>query len=705
MISAPAAPRKTATAAAAAVSPLLLSILKNPAAVRSRWQALQLHAQVLKSSGPAMDDCNVLLVSVYSKLGLPRAAALAFAAVPSPSALCWAAIIRCCAAHGLFHEGVSIFLQMRRAAPAASDGHRHALPSVLKTCAMLGDVKLGESVHGCAVRLGLAADLYTGNALMNMYCKFQGELICMEKVQKLFDGMPQRDVVSRNTMITGHAQNGFHSDAIAMLREMSKGGLKPDSFTLSSVLPIFAEQAAVNRAAEVHGYAIRRGLDGDVFVESSLIDAYAKSARVDYSRSVFSSSPRHDPISWNSIIAGSVQNGLCDEGIRLFRRMLAAGMSPRPVTFSSLMPACAHMTTLHLGKEIHGVVIRSSFDGNVFVASALLDMYAKCGCIGAARRIFDGMSSPDMVSWTAMIMGYALHGPAGEALALFQRMEAEEKVKPNAVAFVAVLTACSHAGLVDQARRYFRSMSEDHGISPCLEHYAAVADLLGRAGRLEEAYEFISAMGAAVAPTASVWSTLLGACRVYKNLEMAEKVAEEIFELEPREAGPLVLMANIYSAAGRWREAAALRISMKSRGIKKKPACSWIEVRNELHAFAADDRSHPFYEQICRAWEVLLGQIEREGYVPNTEAVLHDVEEEQKKDMLSGHSERLAIVFGIMSTPPGTAIRVTKNLRVCVDCHAATKLIAKVVGREIVVRDVSRFHHFAAGHCSCGDFW
>ncbi|CAA6662501.1 unnamed protein product [Spirodela intermedia] len=626
---------------------------------------------------------DALLVSVYSKLGLPRAAALAFAAVPAPSALCWAAIIRCCAAHGMFHEGVSLFLRMRRAASAASDGHRHALPSVLKTCAMLGDVKLGESIHGCAVRFGLASDLYTGNALMNMYCKFPGELICMEKVRKLFEGMPQRDVVSWNTVIAGNAQNGFHSDAIAMLREMSRGGMKLDSFTLSSVLPIFAEQAAVNRAAEVHGYAIRRGLDGDVFVESSLIDAYAKSARVDYSHRVFSSSPRHDPISWNSIIAGSVQNGLCDEGIRLFRRMLAAGMSPRSVTFSSLMPACAHMTTLHLGREIHGVVVRSSFDGNVFVASSLLDMYAKCGCIGAARRIFDGMSSPDMVSWTAMIMGYALHGPAGEALTLFQRMEAEEKVKPNAVAFVAVLTACSHAGLVDQARSYFRSMSEDHGISPCLEHYAAVADLLGRTGRLEEAYQFISAMGTAVAPTASVWSTLLGPV--------------EYLRARAREAGPLVLMANIYSAAGRWKEAATLRVSMKSRGIRKNPACSWIEVRNELHAFAADDRSHRFYEQICMAWEVLLAQIEREGYVPNTEAVLHDVEEEQKKDMLSGHSERLAIVFGIISTPPGTAIRVTKNLRVCVDCHAATKLIAKVVGREIIVRDVSRFHHFAAG--------
>ena len=606
----------------------------------------------------------------------------------------------------------------------------NSFPSVLKSCAALRDHKLGESLHGCVVRLGLDSDLYTGNALMNMYCKLGrfpyernvfdelpesrlsdgdvrkfgslGDGFSMERVMKVFDEMPEKDVVSWNTMIAGSAENGLYEVALSMVREMVSVGLKPDSFTLSTVLPIFAEFVDVSKGMEIHGYATRHGFDSDVFMGSSLVDMYANCTRADYCLRVFHLLPNPDAIAWNSLIAGCVQNGMFDEGLRIFRRMLLCELKPLPVTFSSIMPACAHLTTLHLGKQLHGYVIRGGFEDNVFVASSLVDMYAKCGNICVARRIFDGMQVLDMVTWTAMIMGYALHGPAEEALSLFGRMVRESE-KPNYVAFVAVLTACSHAGLVDEARAYFNSMTKDYGITPCLEHYAAVSDVLGRAGKLEEAYDFISRMH--IEPTAGVWCTLLGACRVYKNSDLAEKVAEKIFELEPMNMGSHVLMSNIYSAAGKWKEAAKVRVSMKGKGIKKQPACSWIEVKNKVHAFVTHDKSRPCFHRICEAWDVLTEQMEREGYVANTDDVLHDVDEEQKRELLSGHSERLAITFGIISTPPATTIRVTKNLRVCVDCHTATKFISKIVGREIIVRDTNRFHHFKDGKCSCGDYW
>lgn len=533
---------------------------------------------------------------------------------------------------------------------------------------------------------------------MNAYSK----LADCSLVRKMFDEMPNRDLVSWNTLIAGNAERGFYEEALGMVRELSVSCLKPDSFTLSSVLPIFAEYVDVSKGMEIHGFAVRHMFDTDVFIGSSLIDMYANCTKVEYSRRVFELLPKPDAISWNSIIAGSVQNGLFDEGLSLFRRMLLAKVKPMPATFSSIMPACSHLTTLHLGKQLHGYVIRGGFDDNVFVASAIVDMYAKCGNIGIARYIFDGIKVLDMVSWTAMIMGYALHGPVEEAFSLFHRME-KENGKPNYVAFIAVLTACSHAGLIDEAWRYFCSMTQDYGIVPCLEHYAAVADLLARAGKLEEAYDFICSMH--INPTASVWSTLLGACRVHKNANLAEKVAEKIFALEPKNMESHVLMSNIYSSVGRWNEAANLRIIMKDKGMRKQPACSWIEVKSKVHGFVAHDKSHPYYDQIMETWEVLLEQMEREGYVPNTEDVLHDVDEEQKRDLLCGHSERLAIVFGIISTPPGTAIRVTKNLRVCIDCHITTKFISKIVGREIVVRDLNRFHHFKDGKCSCGDYW
>ncbi|XP_072986328.1 putative pentatricopeptide repeat-containing protein At3g23330 [Typha latifolia] len=687
----------------------------------------------------------------------------------SPSPLSWKSLILTSTSQGLFLHAISLFIRMRAASPPPFQ--RAVLPSVLKSCAALRDRKLGESLHGFVIRSGWSSDLYTANALMNLYCKigscsgngfssnirmpergfinagsrrfgFQGEpcklvgnsitqtsneenndvglqnsrylvefvksdaslgqLSSLLKVRKVFDEMPERDAVSWNTMIAGFSENGMYMEALEMVRSMGKTGLKPDSFTLSSVLPIFAEFVDVSKGMEIHGFAIRNAFDSDVFIGSSLIDMYAKCTHVDYSQRVFDLLPEHDAISWNSMIAAFVQNGMVDEGLRLFRQMLQVQMKPMPVTFSSIMPACAHLTMLHLGKQLHGYIIRGGFDDNVFIASSLVDMYAKCGSISVARCVFDRMHLPDMVSWTAMIMGYALHGPAKEALFLFRKMEMENE-KPNYVAFLAVLTACSHAGLVDEGQKYFNSMCKDYGIIPCLEHYAAVADLFGRAGKLDEAYEFICNMH--INPTATVWSTLLRACRVQKNITLAEKVTRKICELDPNNMGSHVLMSNIYSASGRWNAAANIRMTMKDKGMKKQPACSWIEVKNKLHAFVAHDNSHPWYNKIIEALDILSGQMEREGYVPDTQDVFQDIEEEQKRYVLCGHSERLAIVFGIISTSPGATIRVMKNLRVCVDCHTVTKFISKIVGREIVVRDVNRFHHFKDGSCSCGDYW
>lgn len=526
--------------------------------------------------------------------------------------------------------------------------------------------------------------------------------MALESVRKVFDEMPEKDVVSWNTLVLGCAESGRHGEALGLVREMWRDGCKPDSFTLSSVLPIFAEGADVRRGMELHGFATRNGFHDDVFVGSSLIDMYANCTRTDYSVKVFDNLPVRDAILWNSMLAGCAQNGSVDEALGLFRRMLHSGIKPMPVTFSSLIPACGNLASLLLGKQLHAYVIRGGFDGNVFISSSLIDMYCKCGNVSIARRIFDRIQSPDIVSWTAMIMGHALHGPAREALVLFDRMELGN-LKPNHITFLAVLTACSHAGLVDKGWKYFNSMSDHYGIVPSLEHHAALADTLGRPGKLEEAYNFISGMK--IKPTASVWSTLLRACKVHKNTVLAEEVAKKIFDLEPRSMGSHIILSNTYSSSGRWNEAAHLRKSMRKKGMQKEPACSWIEVKNKQHVFVAHDKSHPWYERIIDALNVFSEQMVRQGYVPNTDDVFQDIEEEQKNSVLCGHSEKLAIVFGIISTPPGTTIRVMKNLRVCVDCHTVTKFISKIVGREIVMRDANRFHHFKDGICSCGDFW
>ncbi|XP_015693126.1 putative pentatricopeptide repeat-containing protein At3g23330 [Oryza brachyantha] len=640
---------------------------------------------------------------------------LAAAAVAAPSpAPSWAYQIRMAASQGQFLHAVSLFLQMRSSVAPRSSVPA-SLPAALKSCAALGLGALAASLHALAIRSGAFADRFTANALLNLYAKLPHfhrpfgtdgsgslESASFESMQKVFDEMLVRDAVSLNTLILGCAENKMHQEALSMVREMWKDGVKPDSFTLSSVLPIFAERADIKRGMVVHGFAVKNGLDNDAFVGSSLIDMYANCTQLDYSMKVFDSFSDCDAILWNSMLAGCAQNGSVEEALGIFRRMRQAGVRPVPVTFSSLLPACGNLALSRLGKQLHAYLIRARFNDNTFISSSLIDMYCKCGNVSIARRVFNGIQSPDIVSWTAMIMGYALHGPATEAFVLFERMELGN-VKPNHITFLAVLTACSHAGLVDKGWKYFNIMSDHYGIVPSLEHCAALADTLGRAGELDEAYNFISEMK--IKPTSSVWSTLLRACRVHKNTILAEEVAKKIFELEPRSMGSHVILSNMYSASGRWNEAAHLRKSMRNKGIKKEPACSWIEVKNKLHVFVAHDKSHPWYDKIIDAMNVYSEQMIRQGYIPNMEDVLQDIEEEQKRDVLCGHSEKLAIVFGIISTPPGTTIHVMKNLRICVDCHTTTKFISKIVAREIVVRDVNRFHHFKDGNCSCGDFW
>jgi hypothetical protein len=230
-----------------------------------------------------------------------------------------------------------------------------------------------------------------------------------------------------------------------------------------------------------------------------------------------------------------------------------------------------------------------------------------------------------------------------------------------------------------------------------------MVDILGRAGYLEEAHDFINSMP--IQPDATVWGSLLGACRNYMNIRLGELVAKHLLQSCSENAAHYVLMSNIYAAAGRWDDVAKVRKMMKDRGVEKNPGCSWIEINNKLYAFLAEDRAHPQMHKIYAKLDELFGQMKEAGYVPDTNFVLRNVEEEQKEYFLCYHSEKLAIAFGLINTSDRTPIRIAKNLRVCGDCHSAIKFISNIVERNIVVRDANRFHHFKDGLCSCGDFW
>eukprot|EP01018_Ginkgo_biloba_P034142 Gb_28028 [translate_table: standard] len=595
---------------------------------------------------------------------------------------------------GLAHKHRDSLLQEALDQPGIPlDSNKYA--SLLQSCT---NIKTLKQVHGLMVVSGLDQNVFLGNKLVSMYA------LCgsMENARLLFDDINKRNIFVWNAMIRGYAMNGFCEEALTFFSRMQGEGIQPNNFTFPFVLKACAGLSALQEGKEIHNHVVRNGYESDVFVVNALVAMYAKCGSIKVARQLFDKIPERDVVSWNAMISGYVQNGHAHEAFSLFTRMQLADMTPDSVTMKSVLPACTYIAALQKGKWIHGYIIRSGFISDVAVCNAIIDMYAKCGSIEFARHLFDEMSDRNVVSWSAMIAGYGMHGRGEDALELFSLMQ-QADVKPDDVTFVCVLSACSHAGLVDEGWRYFDSMIGDYCIKPRVEHYACIVDLLGRAGHLDEAWSFIEKMP--LKADAGVWGALLSACVIHCNIELGEQVAVRIIDLDPKNAGRYVQLSNIYAAAGRWDDVAKVRTMMKGKGLKKTPGCSMIEINNKVHAFLIGDRSHPQSDKIYAMLESLTGLMEEAGYVPNTDFVLRDVEEEVKEHILCSHSEKLAIAFGLINTSPGTPIRITKNLRVCGDCHCATKFISKIVSREIIVRDANRFHHFKGGLCSCGDYW
>eukprot|EP01018_Ginkgo_biloba_P019198 Gb_26689 [translate_table: standard] len=635
------------------------------------------------------------LVNAYSTFGSMDNARLVFDKIRKPNIFLWNAMIGGYSRNGCSEDALTLYYQMQ---VEGMQSDNFTFTFVLKACAGLSALQEGKEIHAHTVRTGYDSGAFVGAALVDMYCKCGN----VKDARQVFDRMCTRDVVSWNAMISGYTQNGYAHQALTLFYQMQLENVTPNTVTAVSVLRACAQLGALQQGKWIHDYISRNGFESHVYVRNSLVDMYAKCGSIEVAREVFDKMLIRSVVSWNAMIAGYVQNGHSNAALTLFQQMQLENVMPNSVTMMNVLPACADLGSLRQGRYVHGYIVKNGFESDVSVGNSLVAMYAKCGSVEIARHLFDKMHQRDVVSWSAMIAGYGINGHGEDALALFNQMQ-RIGMMPNHITFISVLSACSHAGLVDEGWQYFNCMSRDYCITPMMEHYACMVDLLGRVGRLNEAYDFIENMP--FEPAAGVWGTLLGACRIHCNIELGERVAERLFDLKPGDAGYYVLLSNIYAVAGKWDNVEKVRTMMKERGLEKTPGYSWIEVHNRVHAFFVGDRSHAQSEKIYATLEALANLMKEAGHMPNTSFVLQDVEEEVKEHMLSSHSEKLAISFGLINTRPRTPIRITKNLRVCGDCHSATKFISKIVRREIIVRDANRFHHFSDGLCSCGDYW
>eukprot|EP01018_Ginkgo_biloba_P008625 Gb_28755 [translate_table: standard] len=638
------------------------SLLQTCLNINALPESKLVHAHIILTGLQPDIFLGTKLVIMHAKCGCLVDARRFLDGMPERNVVSWTAMISAYARHGRGKQALTFFFQMQE---SGIQSNEFTFASVLPACSWLAAVEHGKEVHGNIIRNGFQSDTVVGNALVDMYAKCRSivdarqvfekmpernivswnSLIAgytqnghADEALKLFQKMPERDVVSWTAMIAGYTQNKRYEEALKLFKQMKMTSVKPNSDTFASVLPACANLAALYEGKKVHEDMIRNGFQSDVFVGNALVDMYAKCGSIKDARILFEKMQRRDVVSWNAMIAGYAQcghvvealelfqkmpernvvswttmitgyaqNGHFNETLKLFRHMQQRGVKPDSETLVSVLPACANLAALHKGKEVHDEIIRSGVQSDLFVGNALVDMYAKCGSIEDARKMFDKMPRRDTVSWTVIIIGYAMHGCGKEALQLFENMQ-NSGTKPDHVTFIGVLSACCHTGLVDYGWQYFHCMSKDYLIAPAVDHYCCMVDLLGRAGCLDDAYEFINKMP--IKPNAAVWGSLLGACRIHTNIKLGEHVAERLFELDSKNAAHYVLLSNIYAAVGRWDDVENVRKMMRCRGVEKRPGCSWIEVGNKVYTFITGDRSYPQMQEIYAKLETLSGQDE-----------------------------------------------------------------------------------------------
>ncbi|KDP32370.1 hypothetical protein JCGZ_13295 [Jatropha curcas] len=689
----------------------------------------QIHSQIIKTGLHKTQFALSKLIEfcAISPFGDLSYALLLFDTIEKPNQVIWNNIIRGFSLSESPNLAIEYYVHMIL---SGVNPNSYTFPFVLKSCAKIALPHEGKQIHAHILKLGLENDAFVHTSLITMYaqnCELEHARLVfdkssmrdvvsftalitgyassgfMDEARELFDEIPVRDVVSWNAMISGYTQSGQFEEALALFEEMHRASVTPNMSTMLSVLSACSQSGSIKVGNWVCSWIEERGLGSNIKLVNALVDMYAKCGDLEKANNLFESVENKNVVSWNVMIGGYTHMSCYKEALELFRRMLQSNLEPNDVTLLSILPACANLGDLGLGKWIHAYIDKNRQRmANGALWTSLIYMYAKCGNIEAAKQIFDEMNPKSLASWNAMISGFAMHGHADIALNLFSRMTNEGFI-PDNITFVGVLSACNHAGLLDLGRQYFSSMIQQYNISPKLQHYGCMIGLLGRAGLFDEAEILMKNME--MKPDGAIWGSLLGACRFHKRIELAEYVAKQIFELEPENPGAYVLLSNIHASAGRWEDVAKIRTMLNYKRLKKVPGCSSIEVDSVVHEFLVGDKLHPQSKEIYNMLDEIDTLLEKAGFVPDTSEVLYDMDEEWKEGVLSHHSEKLAIAFGLISTKPGTTIRIVKNLRVCGNCHSATKLISKIFNREIIARDRKRFHHFKDGSCSCKDYW
>ncbi|PKU86980.1 pentatricopeptide repeat-containing protein At3g57430, chloroplastic-like [Dendrobium catenatum] len=515
------------------------------------------------------------LIAMYSKLGFLVSAEKVLYGLGGRNVVSWSSIISGYVLQSMFVKAIDMFAMM------LEDGFLPnfvTMLSIIQACSLMNEPRFFGCVHAWISKLELESNQFVMNSLVVMYSK-----------------------------------NGLLDEGIRIFLELwsVKGNACLDPEAMAAIIRGSMLSESLQFGRTFHGFLVKQGFFPCTFIENSLIDMYGKLEQVDSANRIFRKMTERDVVSWNSMISCCLKNNNYVKALELLTELHCSNvddLAPDTITMLSSIQACAELASLQHGEILHGYAIKSGFDSDVFVSNSLIGMYATSGRIDLSQKVFHSMNLNDLSTWNAMILAHGIHGDGKAALSTFDKLKKCCFLKPNAITFVNIITACSHSGLVKEGYECFKSMQRDYDIDPDMEHYASVVNLFARSGRLDEAERFIGEMP--IQPGSAIWGSLLGACGVYGDVEVAERAAEVLSVLEPDRNAWKVSLSNVYALGGRWKDAARVRAEMKRHGEKKKAGWSSIEVNGkESCRFMVGDTKHPEADKIYGAWNALKEQI------------------------------------------------------------------------------------------------
>ncbi|XP_027153075.1 pentatricopeptide repeat-containing protein At3g02330, mitochondrial isoform X1 [Coffea eugenioides] len=590
------------------------SVFRSCAALSEVQLGSQLHGHAIKNNFGYDVIVGTATLDMYAKCGNLYYAKQIFDLLPNRSMQSHNAIIVGYARGDCGYEALNVLKLLLKSNLGFNE---ISLSGPFSACAVIKGLKEGTQVHALATKSPFSSDVCVANAILDMY----GKCGALVEARCTFDEMEVRDAVSWNAVIAAYEQNRNEEETVLLFVSMLKHGMEPDEFTFGSVLKACAGQQALNHGMEIHSLIIKSGMGLESFIGSALVDMYCKCGKVGEAEKLHGTMDEQTIVSWNAIISGFSSHEQSEEAQKFFSVMLEMGAKPDNFTYATVLDACANLATVELGKQIHAQIIKQELQTDVFITSTLVDMYSKCGNLQDCRLVFEKATNCDFVTWNAIVCGYAQHGLGEEALEIFKKMQLKD-VKPNHATFVAVLRACAHIGLVEEGLHYFKSMQVDYGLDPQLDHYSCMVDILGRSNRVAEALKLIQEMPFEADDV--IWRTLLSICKMKGNVEVAEKAAASLLQLDPQDSSTCVLLSNIYADAGMWEEVSRLRKVMRHGHFKKEPGCSWIEVKSEVHMFLVGDKAHPRCAEIYNSLTVLIDEMKWAGYVSDGDGMEDD---------------------------------------------------------------------------------